>query len=150
MTFDESFFNQVSESFSLESTKLKELISDFPETGELTIEKIIPLYYQILNVSSMSTMLKQQLDQTKHKTLLEKIKETGNFISEKFDTQMHPDIVMRLTKSIQETTNHLQSEGSEQKSKDEIENQAQLYEELRKKLSTKEFVLQYDQGLSDD
>jgi hypothetical protein len=44
----------------------------------------------------------------------------------------------------------LQSRDSEQKSKEDTENDAKLYEELRQKMSTKEFVEQYDKGLSHD
>jgi len=39
---------------------------------------------------------------------------------------------------------------SEQKSKETIENEAKLYEKLREIMSTKEFVKQYDSGLSND
>jgi hypothetical protein len=56
----------------------------------------------------------------------------------------------KLTKSIQDTVKILQSRDSEQKSKEDTENDAKLYEELRKKMSTKEFVEQYDKGLSHD
>ncbi len=56
----------------------------------------------------------------------------------------------KLVNSIQATTENLQSDSSIQKSKDDIENEAKLYEELRQKMSTKEFVEQYDKGLSHD
>jgi len=56
----------------------------------------------------------------------------------------------KLTKSIQDTVKILQSRDSEQKSKEDTENDAKLYEELRQKMSTKEFVEQYDKGLSHD
>ncbi len=36
------------------------------------------------------------------------------------------------------------------KSKEEIENEAKKYEKLRQMMSTKEFVEQYDKGLSHD
>ena len=60
---------------------------------------------------------------------------------------MHPQIIENLTKSIKQITSELQSNNSEQKSKKDIERQAKLYEELRQKMSTKEFVEQYDKGL---
>ena len=55
-----------------------------------------------------------------------------------------------ITNSISEITNNLQSLNSEQKSKETIENEAKLYEKLREIMSTKEFVKQYDSGLSND
>jgi len=44
----------------------------------------------------------------------------------------------------------LQSINSEHKSKETIENEAKLYEKLREIMSTKEFVKQYDAGISND
>jgi hypothetical protein len=55
-----------------------------------------------------------------------------------------------LEKSIQSATQNLQSGNSEQKSKEDIQNETKLYEELRQTMSTKEFVEQYDKGLSHD
>jgi len=39
---------------------------------------------------------------------------------------------------------------SVQKSKEQIEEEAKLYKELREIMSTKEFVVQYENGLKDD
>ena len=52
--------------------------------------------------------------------------------------------------SISDITGDLQSLNSEQKSSETIENEAKLYEKLREMMSTKEFVKQYDAGLSYD
>jgi len=151
MNSNESFFNELSTSFYLESDKLKKLIADLLKNhDQLSIDKIIPIYYQIINVSSMSIVLKQQLDAHKHKALLSKIVETEEMISEKFNSNIHPQIMKKLANSIQVITASLQSDSSDQKSKEDIENDAKLYEELRKKMSTKEFVEQYDKGLSND
>ncbi len=151
MSSNESFFNELSTSFYLESDKLKKLIADLLKNQDrLSIDKIIPVYYQIINVSSISTVLKQQLDAHKHKALLSKIVETEEIISEKFNPSIHPQIMEKLANSIQVITASLQSDGSAQKSKKDIENKAKLYEELRQKMSTKEFVEQYDKGLSHD
>ena len=70
--------------------------------------------------------------------------------SEKFDHTIHPQILQNLEKSIQETTVNLQSNTDTEKSKEEIESDAKLYEELRKQMSTKEFVEQYSKGISND
>ena len=151
MGSNESFFNELSTSFYLESDKLKKLIADLLKNhDQLSIDKIIPIYYQIINVSSMSIVLKPQLDVNKHKALLSKIVETEEIISEKFNSNIHPQIMKKLVNYIQIITASLQSDSSDQKSQEDIENDAKLYEELRKKMSTKEFVEQYDKGLSND
>jgi len=136
--------------FNTESEKLENLINNATIKSELSIHEIIETYYQIMNVSSMITMLKPQIDVNKHKSFLEKIQKTEKIISEKFNSNIHPKIVEILAKSIQDTTKNLQSGDSEQKSKEDTENYAKLYEELRQKMSTKEFVEQYEKGLSHD
>jgi hypothetical protein len=55
-----------------------------------------------------------------------------------------------ITNSISNITSNLQSINSEQKSNETIENEAKLYEKLREIMSTKEFVKQYDAGISHD
>ncbi len=142
--------DDVSSMFDAESEKLENLINNAITKSELSIPKIIEIYYQITNVSSMITMLKQQIDVNEHQTLLDKIEEIEQVISKKFNSIIHPQVIEQLAKSIQDTIQNLQSESSEQKSKEDIENDAKLYEELRKKMSTKEFVEQYDKGLSND
>ncbi len=143
-------FDDISSMFHTESEKLEKLINNTTTKSELSISEVVETYYQIMNVSSMIIMLKSQLDVDKHKTLLDKITEIERVISEKFNSSIHPQIMEKLTKSIQKTTKNLQSSDAEQKSKEETENYAKLYEELRQKMSTKEFVEQYDKGLSHD
>jgi len=142
--------DDVSSMFDTESEKLVNLINTAATKSDLSLHEIIETYYQIMNVSSMITMLKQQIDTNEHQTLLNKIEEIEQVISGKFNSIIHPQVIDQLTKSIQDTTKSLQSVTSEQKSKEDIENDAKLYEELRKKMSTKEFVEQYNQGLSND
>ena len=143
-------FDDISSMFHTESEKLEKLINNTTTKSELSISEVVETYYQIMNVSSMIIMLKSQLDVDKHKTLLDKITEIERVISEKFNSSIHPQIMEKLTKSIQKTTKNLQSSDTEQKSKEDTENDAKLYEELRQKMSTKEFVEQYDKGLSHD
>ena len=142
--------DDVTSMFDAESEKLVNLINAAATKSDLSLHEIIETYYQIMNVSSMITMLKQQIDANEHQTLVNKIKEIEQVISEKFNFIIHPQVIEQLTKSIQDTTKNLQSGSSEQKSKEDIENDAKLYEELRKKMSTKEFVEQYGKGLSND
>jgi len=142
--------DDISNMFRTESEKLENLINNATTKSELPIHEIIEIYYQIMNVSSMTVMLKQQLRADEHKILLDKIVDIEKVISEKFNFHLHPQILEKLAKSIQDSMKNLQSRGSEQKSKEDTENEAKLYEELRQKMSTKEFVEQYDKGLSHD
>ena len=136
--------------FHDESEKLENLINIATTKSELSMHEIIETYFQIMNISSMAVMLKQQLQADEHKILLDKIIDIERVISEKFNSSIHPQVLKQLTKSIQDSIKNLQSEDSKQKSKEDIENKAKLYEELRQKMSTKEFVEQYDKGLSHD
>ena len=142
--------DDISSMFHDESEKLENLINNATTKSELSIHEIIETYYQIMNVSSMAVMLKQQLQTDEHKILLDKIIDIERVISEKFNSSIHPQVLKKLTKSIQDSIKNLQSEDSKQKSKEDIENKAKLYEELRQKMSTKEFVEQYDKELSHD
>lgn len=143
-------FDDISNMFHTESEKLESLINNAIIKPELSIHEIVETYYQIMNISSMTVMLKQQLDANEHKILLDKIAETERVISEKFNSIIHPQIMEKLAKSIQDSTTNLQSEDSEKKSQEDIQNEAKLYEKLRQTMSTKEFVEQYDKGLSYD
>ncbi len=141
-------FDDVLSMFDMESQKLENLISkSFDPTFE--ISEIVELYYQVMNVSSICTMLTSQYIGDEYKSLLTKINEIKKLISEKFNSEIHPKILEFLTNSIQKTTQTLQSNSNE-KIRDKIENESKLFEELRKKMSTKEFVEQYDKGLSHD
>ena len=143
-------FDDISEMFRSEFDKLTNLLNSTNIDSNLSPHEIVEIYYQIMNMSSMNVMLKQQLDSDDQKSLLDDIVETEKLISEKFNHTMHPQILEKLTQSIQDVTRNLQSSSSGQKSKEDIENEAKQYEELREKMSTKEFVEQYDKGLSDD
>lgn len=135
--------DEISSMFSAESEKLQNLINNATKS-ELSVHEIVETYYQIMNVSSMISMIKQL---QRHKELLYEISETEKIISEKFNTQIHPQILDYLSKSIQDTMKNIQSATPGQKSKEDIENSAKQFEELREKMSTREFVEQYDKGL---
>ena len=145
-----SSIDEISRMFDSESEKLQNLINIAETKSELSIHEIVETYYQIMNMSSMMTMLKQQLTKNEHQPLLEKISQIENVVSNKFNLQIHPQIIKNLSDSIQSTTKNLQSKNSEQKSKDDAEDEAKLYDELRKMMSTKEFVEQYGAGLLHD
>ena len=108
-----------------------------------------------MKVSSISKLLGESFessDDPKHRELLNKIHDVQKQIAEKFDTKLHPVIVSQLTDSIQTYTDNLQSLAKEagEKSKETIEAEASQYKELRELMSTKEFVIQYENGLKDD
>ena len=139
----------ISQMFDSESQKLQNMLDVANSKTDMTIHEIVETYYQVMNVSSMATMLKEQAD-SEPSSLLSKIQETDKMISEKFDSVIHPKILTKISSSIQEMTKNLQSENSGEKSKEQIESDAKLFEELRQTMSTKEFVEQYEKGISHD
>ena len=141
--------NELIELFIIEFEKLENLANQINSENELDVNQIVEIYYQITNVSSLIEVMRQQIDKSDLSSF-EKISNAENFISEKFNSTIHPEIMTNIENSISEITKNLQSLGSDQKSKETIENEAKLYEKLREIMSTKEFVNQYDAGLSDD
>ena len=137
--------NDLLELFTSEFDKLENLVNSIKFDDDLTVNQIVEVYYQITNLSSMIVVIKPQLEQN-----AEKILYAEKFISEKFNSTIHPKIMEHITNSISGITSNLQSINSEQKSKETIENEAKLYEKLREIMSTKEFVKQYDAGISHD
>ena len=141
--------NDLIELFDTEFIKLENLVNEINLEHELPVNQIVSIYYQITNVTSMIEVMKQQIDNS-DSSFREKIFNAENFISKKFNYIIHPKIMVNITNSISTITENLQSLNSEQKSKETIENEAKLYEKLREIMSTKEFVKQYDSGLSND
>jgi len=142
--------NDSLELFISESDKLENLVNAINFDDELNVNQIVEVYYQITNISSMIIVIKQQLDQTNDIASNEKILNTEKFISDKFNSDIHPKIIQSIAHSISDITGNLQSLNFEQKSKETIENEAMLYEKLREIMSTKEFVKQYDAGIFHD
>ena len=141
--------NDLIELLDTEFIKLENLVNEINLEHELPVNQIVSIYYQITNVASMIEVMKKQIDDS-DSSFHEKISNTETFISKKFNSIIHPKIMTNITNSISEITKNLQSLNSEQKSKETIENEAKLYEKLREIMSTKEFVKQYDSGLSND
>ena len=131
--------------FTSEFNKLENLVNGMNFDVELPVNQIVEVYYQITNISSMIIVVKPQLDRNNTKILY-----VEKFISEKFNSIIHPKIMEHIVNSISSITRNLQSINSEQKSKETIESEAKLYEKLREMMSTREFVKQYDTGLSHD
>ena len=141
--------NDLIELFDTEFIKLENLVNEINLENELPVNQIVSIYYQITNVKSMIEVMKQQIGNS-DSSFHEKISNTENFISKKFNSIIHPKIMANIVNSVSTITENLQSLNSEQKSKEIIENEAKLYEKLREIMSTKEFVKQYDSGLSND
>ena len=137
--------------FESEAKKLESAINAALAKSELSIPEIVETYYQTMNVTSLAIILKQQLGGSdENNSLIRTIEETQKLILEKFDSNLHPLIMTQLANSLIDTTKSLQFGNTLEKSKTEIEADAKLYEKLRQTMSTKEFVEQYDKGLSHD
>jgi len=154
MSDNESYFDETSKSFISESDKLETLIDHLLQKSEkFSIDEIVSIYYQIMNISSLIQFLKQNTsndNSEKTQILLEKIELTENLIRNSFNTNLHPIILSHLTDYVQEIMTNLKSNTGKEKTKEIIESEAKLYEKLRVTMSTKEFVEQYDKGLSHD
>ncbi len=154
MSDNESYFDETSKSFISESDKLKISIDHLSQKSEkFSISEVVLIYYQIMNVNSLIQFLKQNIsnkNSEKTKALLVKILSTENLIRNSFNTNLHPIILSHLTDYVQEIMTNLKSNKGKQKTKEIIEQEAKLYEKLRMTMSTKEFVEQYDKGLSHD
>ncbi len=151
---NESYFEETSKSLISESDKLETLIDHLLQKSEkFSIDEIVSIYYQIMNISSLMQFLKQNTsndNSEKTQTILEKIELTENLIRNSFNTNLHPIILSHLTDYVQEIMTNLKSNTGKEKVKEIIEQEAKLYEKLRTIMSTKEFVEQYDKGLSND
>ncbi len=154
MSDNESYFDETSKLFISESDKLETLVDHLLQKSEkFSIDEIVSIYYQIMNMSSLMQFLKQNPsndNSEKTQTLLEKIELTENLIRNSFNTNLHPIILSHLTDYVQETMTNLKSNKGNEKTKEIIESEAKLYEKLRVTMSAKEFVEQYDQGLPHD
>lgn len=137
----------ISKMFDAESEKLGTLFDSADSKIDMNIHEIVEAYYQVMNVSSMASMLKQQDIEPE---LMDKIQETEKLISQRFDSAIHPRILARLSESIRELTKKLQSASFGEKSKEQTKLDATLFDELRQNMSTKEFVEQYEKGISHD
>ena len=137
----------------IEYQKLASLVEKANSASQLLpLEKIIETYYQAMSVTSLIFTIKKQLeDEGENTPIQEKTSEIERFVSDKFNSGLHPMFMKNLSSLIEKTTADLKSKDpSSQKSKEEIENEAKMYEQLRQTMSTKEFVEQYDKGLPHD
>ena len=132
------------ELFVTESKKLQNKMDSLKNSNEFSISLIVETYHQVINVSSMAKMLKE--DTTPEEKYRLTIQEIEKLIKEKFNDILHPQISAHLQKSIEDLRNDLKStnEIRDNKTKTEIEKQAKMFERLRQLMSTQEFVEQYN------
>ena len=131
-----------------EAKKLDEQISHITTVSEPSAQKIVEIYYHVINLTSMITALKQQTNPDDNKPQFDKIIQAEDTISTKFNRVIHPQLVTKLTDSIADTTKRLQHASSDNPSTSDIKRDAKLYADLREKMSTKEFVTQYQRSIS--
>ena len=138
-----------------EFDKLQKTIESISKKSEKLIPDIVNLYYQAIMVQTLTKKIKSDLQSStipEHLKFLQEIEKIQYYVTDNFSKLLHPEILSQLTHDVQISTDNLKSLGqnSETKTKEDIENEALLYKELRELMSTKEFVEQYEVGLKDD
>ena len=135
-----------------EFEKFQAIIDSISKNSKKMIPDIVSLYFQATMVETLSKKLRQDIVESDQQTYLEKINKIQKYVDENFSKSLHPEILSQLINSIQESTDNLKllDQNSEEKTKEIIENEAQLYKELRELMSTKQFVEQYESGIKND
>ena len=135
-----------------EFEKFQKIIDSISKNSKKMIPDIVNLYFQATMVETLSKKLRQDIVESDQQTYLEKINKIQKYVDENFSKSLHPEILSQLINSIQESTDNLKllEQNSEEKTKEIIENEAQLYKELRELMSTKQFVEQYESGIKND
>ena len=135
-----------------EFEKFQKIIDSISKNSEKMIPDIVSLYFQATVVETLSKKLKQDILESEQQIHLEKINKIQKYVDENFSKSLHPKILSQLVNSIQKSTDNLKllEQNSEEKTKEIIENEAQLYKELRELMSTKQFVEQYESGIKND
>ena len=135
-----------------EFEKFQTIIGSMSKNPKKMIPDIVSLYFQATMVETLSKKLRQDIVESEQQTNLEKINKIQKYVDKNFSKSLHPEILSQLINSIQESTDNLKllCQNSQEKTIEIIENEAQLYKELRELMSTKEFVEQYDAGIKDD
>ena len=135
--------------FFVESEKLKNSIKNFTEDFEdIPMSEIVDLYYKVINVTSLAKFSRESI-QSSDEIKSNEILEIEKYVEDNFNQSLHPKILKKLKNNTEKARINLKEfqTGQKQKTKDEIEKQAEMYEELRKIMSTTEFVEQYNKIL---
>ena len=153
-TNDNSSINEIADLLNIESSKLQDTIDHgLKNLEKLTLAEIIEAYYQAINVTSITKMLKENSEVIKEleesSKIRMQIKKVENDMDEKFDKNFHRLILSQLNQAIEDSKSKIKEIRTKQieKTKEEIEKQGEIYQKLRQTMSTKEFVDQYDKEL---
>ena len=137
--------------FANDSKKMRSTVNTALTKTEIEIPEIVPIYYQIMTLNSLGELLLNKLQNIEEDDSMKtEITQTTKFISEKFNSKLHPFIMEYLSDSVMKISEKLKGDNSLEKSNDDIESQAKVYDILRQVMSTREFVEQYDKGLEHD
>lgn len=134
--------------FLKEVEELKATLESWTSNIEkISMAQIVEIYYKVINVNSLVKYI-QNLFENPTEEINAQIITTKNIIEAKFNKNIHPQLLKRIEELIEDTKNNLKKiQSQNNKTKEEIETQAQKYEDLRKMMSTKEFVEQYSKGI---
>jgi hypothetical protein len=153
-TDNPSSINEISDLLNLEASKLQNTINQgLKNSRNLILSEIIEVYYQVINVASITKMLKENPVTMKslkeNNAIITLIKNAEKEIDEKFNKNLHLLILDQLDQEIENSKGQIKEIQSRQieKTKEEIEKQGEIYQKLRQIMSTKEFVDQYDKRL---
>ena len=135
---------KLSKTLSAECEKL-DRVAAAVSGGDLSIRKIVEAYHQAICVSSMTDALRQAGDAA----LVPGEISRAEAALDEFNSTTHPRILAGLAESVEEATKALQASNAPQTQRD-AKRQSASYEELREKMSAREFVEQYGSGLSGD
>ena len=152
MISDDSDISSMFDMLSLEHKKLElQLDGTMLDNSKLPISQIIPIYHQVLNVSSLIQIFKQSFEHSEPQNESQNlINNVESLISKTFNSNFHPKFLEQLSVLVSSYIDKLKSQKNSQKTETEIKNDAAIYDKLRELMSTKEFVEQYDKGLIHD
>ena len=131
--------------FDDESKNLESQIHLLANKDAFSIPEMVQIYYLTMNVDSLATMMTEKFSEDS--SVMEKVENVESLISE-FNSGTHKKILQFLSDSIDKITKDLQTTDPQNKTKEQIKTEAEKFESLRETMSTKEFVEQYDRGLS--
>ena len=123
------------EALAAGSAGLEEALRLWP-AGDMDAERVVGMYHRVMGVSSMCSAL-EQAGECGPDVLAEAARIRG-VISERFDSGIHAEILGHLEGSVSSMMAALQGEGGS----------PEAFDDLRKEMSTLEFVRQYQKGLA--
>ena len=151
MSSGNSAMDDTSDFFFRQYNELKKDVEQAIENSKkISVSQIVEIYYQVINVTSLLKSIMESNNHAGNSDMINQIKESDQFIENKFNKELHPLVILRLKESIDNFRKQLKDNVKDKntRTKKEIEDQAEMYEELRQVMSTKEFVEQYDRLLN--